>query len=80
MHPGLTDPATIKYCREAKVLAQVPESLRHFEAVVTPDELRISHDYLERASLMSGIRMSMRQRFWRCNRPTGGHGSGVLIP
>jgi lipopolysaccharide/colanic/teichoic acid biosynthesis glycosyltransferase len=50
---GLADPATVKYRREAEVLAQVPEPLRYFKAVVTPDKLRISQEYLQRASVWS---------------------------
>jgi hypothetical protein len=43
----------VKYRREAEVLAQVPEPLRYFKAVVTPDKLRISQEYLQRASVWS---------------------------
>jgi lipopolysaccharide/colanic/teichoic acid biosynthesis glycosyltransferase len=53
VRPGLTDPAAIKYCREAELLAQVPEPLRYFKTVVTPDKLRISMNYLARADVMS---------------------------
>ena len=50
VRPGLTDPATLKYFREAEMLAQVPDPQRHFMTVVTPDKLRISQAYLERAN------------------------------
>jgi lipopolysaccharide/colanic/teichoic acid biosynthesis glycosyltransferase len=48
--PGLTDPATVKYCREAELLGVVPEPLRYFKSVVTPDKLRISESYLRNAN------------------------------
>ncbi len=51
VRPGLTDPATIKYCREAELLALVPDPLRYFKTVVTPDKLRLSLDYQQRASV-----------------------------
>jgi len=50
VRPGLTDPATLKYCRETQILALVPDPLRYFKTVVTPDKLRISQAYLERAN------------------------------
>jgi lipopolysaccharide/colanic/teichoic acid biosynthesis glycosyltransferase len=53
VRPGLTDPATIKYCREAELLALIPEPLRYFKTVVTPDKLHISLDYLAKATVWS---------------------------
>jgi lipopolysaccharide/colanic/teichoic acid biosynthesis glycosyltransferase len=53
VRPGLTDPAAIKYCREAEFLAAIPEPLRYFKTVVTPDKLRISLDYLTKADVLS---------------------------
>ena len=49
--PGLTDPATLKYCREAEILAMAPDPLEYFKTVVTPDKLRISQAYQQRANL-----------------------------
>ena len=53
VRPGLTDPAAIKYCREAEFFAGIPEPFKYFKAVVTPDKLRISMDYLAKADVMS---------------------------
>ncbi len=50
VRPGLTDPATLKYCRETEILALVPNPIRYFKAVITPDKIRISQAYLERAN------------------------------
>ena len=55
VRPGLTDPATLKYCREVELLSQVPDPLRHFMTVVTPDKLRISAAYLHRACLWTDL-------------------------
>lgn len=63
VRPGLTDPATLKYCRETELLALVPEPLRYFKTVVTPDKLRISQDYLERANLWSDLGVIARTVF-----------------
>jgi lipopolysaccharide/colanic/teichoic acid biosynthesis glycosyltransferase len=55
VRPGLTDPATLKYCRENEVLALVPDPLEYFKKVLTPDKLRISQAYLEYASAWSDL-------------------------
>jgi lipopolysaccharide/colanic/teichoic acid biosynthesis glycosyltransferase len=55
VRPGLTDPATVKYCREVELLALVPDPLEYFKTVVTPDKLRISAAYLERATAWSDL-------------------------
>jgi len=60
VRPGLTDPATLKYCRETELLALVPEPLRYFKTVVTPDKLQISQHYLERANLWSDLSVMAR--------------------
>jgi lipopolysaccharide/colanic/teichoic acid biosynthesis glycosyltransferase len=60
VRPGLTDPATIKYCRETEILALAPEPLRFFKAVVVPDKLRISQDYLDCSTLWSDLGVMAR--------------------
>jgi lipopolysaccharide/colanic/teichoic acid biosynthesis glycosyltransferase len=51
VRPGLTDPATVRYCHEAKMLSQVAHPLDYFKTVVTPDKLRLSRLYLRRATV-----------------------------
>jgi lipopolysaccharide/colanic/teichoic acid biosynthesis glycosyltransferase len=51
VRPGLTDPASLMYCRETEILALVPDPLAYFKAVVTPHKLRLSQAYLERANV-----------------------------
>jgi len=53
VRPGLTDPASMKYCREEELLALFPDPLLHFKTVITPDKLRISSAYLEYATVWS---------------------------
>jgi lipopolysaccharide/colanic/teichoic acid biosynthesis glycosyltransferase len=55
VRPGLTDPATVKYCREAEILALVPDPDEYFKTVVMPDKLRISDAYLQRATAWSDL-------------------------
>lgn len=49
--PGLTDPASLKYSQEAQLLAQADDAMRFFKAVVTPDKIHISFEYMSRANL-----------------------------
>jgi lipopolysaccharide/colanic/teichoic acid biosynthesis glycosyltransferase len=49
--PGLTDPASLKYCQETKLLACAPDPMCFFKTVVTPDKIRISLEYMSRANL-----------------------------
>jgi lipopolysaccharide/colanic/teichoic acid biosynthesis glycosyltransferase len=60
VRPGLTDPATMKYCREVEILALVPDPLQYFKMVVVPDKLRISRAYLQRATPWSDLVVLMR--------------------
>jgi lipopolysaccharide/colanic/teichoic acid biosynthesis glycosyltransferase len=53
VRPGLTDPATVQYCHEAEMLALIAEPLLYFKTVVTPEKLRLSRDYLARATVIS---------------------------
>lgn len=53
VRPGLTDPAALKYFGEVEMLSHIPEPLAYFKTVVTPDKLRISLAYLQRAGVRS---------------------------
>jgi lipopolysaccharide/colanic/teichoic acid biosynthesis glycosyltransferase len=55
VRPGLTDPASLRYCNETEILSAVPEPLHYFKAVVTPAKIRISQDYLNHADLRSDL-------------------------
>jgi lipopolysaccharide/colanic/teichoic acid biosynthesis glycosyltransferase len=53
--PGLTDPASLKYSQEARLLAIASDPLRFFKTVVTPDKIRISTEYMERANVWTDL-------------------------
>jgi len=55
VRPGLTDPATMRYCREVELLALVPDPLSYFKTVLTPKKLCISADYLQHATVWSDL-------------------------
>ncbi len=75
VRPGLTDPATLKYCHEAEMLGQVADPLVYFKTVITPDKLRISQAYLLRANTRSdaGVMVATAWALLRsCRRPLSG--------
>jgi lipopolysaccharide/colanic/teichoic acid biosynthesis glycosyltransferase len=55
VRPGLTDPATLKYCHEEEFLSLLPDPLRYYKNVLVPDKLRISAAYLHRANVWSDL-------------------------
>jgi lipopolysaccharide/colanic/teichoic acid biosynthesis glycosyltransferase len=55
VRPGLTDPATLKYCHEEEFLSLVPDPLRYYKNVLVPDKLRISSAYMRRANVWSDL-------------------------
>lgn len=53
--PGLTDPASLKYSQETRLLEQAEDAMDFFKTVVTPDKIRISFEYMERANVWSDV-------------------------
>ena len=50
VRPGLTDPASIRYRNENELLATVEDPERYYREVIMPDKLRLSLEYVHRAS------------------------------
>ena len=50
--PGLTDPASLKYSQEARLLKLADDPMGFFKRVVTPDKIAISMDYMENANIL----------------------------
>lgn len=57
VRPGLTDPASLKYFNECRLLDTVADPLVYFEEVVTPDKLRLSSRHIETATLWSDLQI-----------------------
>jgi len=55
VRPGLTDPASLKYSQETRLLAMAADPLDFFKRVVTPDKIRISLRYIQRANLWTDL-------------------------
>lgn len=54
--PGLTDPASLKYSQEARLLARSSDAMQFFKTVVTPDKLRISFEYTQQATFWTDLK------------------------
>jgi lipopolysaccharide/colanic/teichoic acid biosynthesis glycosyltransferase len=57
VRPGLTDPATLKYCHEEQFLELVADQQKYYKAVLIPDKLRLSAEYLDHATVGSDLRL-----------------------
>jgi lipopolysaccharide/colanic/teichoic acid biosynthesis glycosyltransferase len=53
--PGLTDPASLQYRQETRLLARAPNPMHFFKTVVTQDRIRLSFEYMGRATLWSDV-------------------------
>ncbi len=55
VRPGLTDPASLKYCQEASLIGRARDGLAYFKTVITPDKIRLSLEYMERANFWTDL-------------------------
>lgn len=51
--PGITDPASIRYCTENEVLAQASDPERTYIEEIMPEKIRLNLGYAARANLLS---------------------------
>ena len=63
VRPGLTDPASIRFCREAEMLSLVADPMGYFKTVIIPEKLRMSREYLSHATLLSDFRIIVKTVF-----------------
>jgi len=78
VRPGLTDPASLKYSQEARLLGTVPDPMEFFKSVVTPDKIAISLRYVERSNLWTdGVTLAMTALI--CCFPSLSPLSGTLV-
>lgn len=55
VRPGLTDPASLQFRREAELLAAQPDPQAYYLAVVLPAKIRLAQEYLRTASLWKDL-------------------------
>ncbi len=57
VRPGITDPASRKYRREAELLAGQPDPDAYYREVVLPDKVRLYTEYVEQQSAKGDLRL-----------------------
>ena len=60
VRPGITDPASLKFRDEAKLLAQAADPEREYMEVILPRKLALAADYADHASLWTDLRILAR--------------------
>jgi lipopolysaccharide/colanic/teichoic acid biosynthesis glycosyltransferase len=58
--PGLTDPASLKYRHEEKILAKYPDPVDAYKSIVMPDKIVVSLDYQRRRTFVSDLTIIIR--------------------
>lgn len=59
IRPGITDPASFKYRREAELLALQPDPDEYYRQVVLPDKVRLYRNYVETRSGPGDVQLVM---------------------
>lgn len=57
VRPGITDPASLAFSREAELLAAAADPEREYREVILPAKLRLSAEYAARANLATDLRL-----------------------
>ncbi len=60
VRPGIVDPASLAFRHEAELLAASTDPQRAYVEQVLPEKLRLSADYIDRATLWSDLRLIVR--------------------
>ena len=55
--PGLTDPASIKYRHEEKILAQHGDPVAAYKTLILPDKIALSLEYQRHRNIVSDLRI-----------------------
>ena len=60
VRPGITDPASLQYSEEEKVLAASPNWEEDYRKRVLPDKIRLSRQYVENHSLVTDLQLILK--------------------
>ena len=63
VRPGLTDPASLKYMNEGRILSEVREPLEYYRRVILPEKIAMNMAYQREATLLSDFRIILRTLF-----------------
>jgi len=60
VRPGITDPASIAYRQEEKLLAKAPDPIRYYQETLLPAKLAMNLAYLQERSFWLDLKVIMR--------------------
>jgi lipopolysaccharide/colanic/teichoic acid biosynthesis glycosyltransferase len=63
LYPGITGPATIKYCNEEDLLASVPDPEKYNDEIIWPDKVKINLSYYRNRSFLGDITLIIKTIF-----------------
>jgi lipopolysaccharide/colanic/teichoic acid biosynthesis glycosyltransferase len=63
VRPGITDPASLKYRDESRLLAQASDPELEYRQRILPEKLRLSTEYSERSTLSSDLALILQTVF-----------------
>jgi lipopolysaccharide/colanic/teichoic acid biosynthesis glycosyltransferase len=63
VRPGITDPASIKFCNESELMAQVEDPEKYYIEVIMQEKLKIYLDYVNNHSFFGDIKIIF-ETFW----------------
>ena len=63
IRPGITDPASIKYAEEEKVLSQTDDWEKDYIEKILPEKIRLASEYVERHNILMDIKILFRTFF-----------------
>ena len=57
LRPGITGPATLKYAKEEKILAQQDDPVKYNDEAIWPDKVRLNLEYLQRRTFLLDLKL-----------------------
>lgn len=60
VRPGITDPSSLRYRNEGKLLANAPDPEAFYVQRILPDKIRLSSDYIDSISFLGDVALIVR--------------------
>lgn len=63
LRPGITGPASLKYSKEEKLLAEVGDAKKYTDEIIWPDKVRLNLDYYYNRNFLKDIKLIINTIF-----------------
>jgi lipopolysaccharide/colanic/teichoic acid biosynthesis glycosyltransferase len=73
VRPGITDPASIRFCNEAEILGQATDPEREYIEQVLPEKIRLAKEYAQNPSLWLDLLIILKTIHVLGRRKTNAH-------